>query len=154
MQSQVVAMQELPERLRKFRVRLPRTQSEFGREFASRHGPYNARQMSSYETGETVMPLELLLAIRAKGFAVEGVLGVGLTDVVEKTMSYFSSKRAEQAVMVQLLRVLLRFAEGDQETIESALTEVNLPGRELTRGETKLLEEVQNLGVPGALTRE
>lgn len=153
MQSQVLAMQELPERLRKFRERLGMTQTEFGREFASRHGPYNNRQMSSYETGDTVVPLELLLAIRAKGFAIEGVLGVGPTDVGEKTVSYFSTKRAEQAVIVELLTALLRVATRDRETMESTLKELRIPGRELSSGERRLLEDARSLGVAEERTR-
>jgi len=65
--------------------------------------------------------------------------------VMERTVSYFSTKRIEQNVTVQLLRVLLRLAEHDRETIESALQELQIPGRELTRGEEKLLEEMQGL---------
>lgn len=145
LQSQVIEMEEMPERLRKFRERLGMTQTEFGRQFAGVHGPYNARQISSYETGDAVIPIELVLAIRAKGFAAEGVLGVGPTGVVEKTIGYFASKRAEQAIVVQLLGVLLRLAERDRETIESALSELHLPGRVLTRSEEKLLEEVQGI---------
>jgi transcriptional regulator with XRE-family HTH domain len=145
MQSQVMEMHELPERLRKFRERLGMTQSEFGREFAGTHGPYNARQMSSYETGETIVPLELLLAIRARGFVLEGVLGTGSSSVVEKTVSYFTTKRAEQTVIVQLLGVLLHLAERDRETIESALTELQIPGRLLTKSEEKVLAEVAGI---------
>jgi PAS domain S-box-containing protein len=145
LQAQTIEIKDMPERLRKFRESLRMTQVEFGRLFAGASGPYNARQISSYETGDAVIPTELLLAIRAKGYPLEGVLGATPTSVVEKTVGYFANKQAEQDILCGLLEVLVQLAQRERATIAACLDDLHLPGKRLTRGQEKLLEEVRAL---------
>jgi PAS domain S-box-containing protein len=137
--AQPIESKDLPERLRKFRESLRLTQPEFGRLFAGASGPYNARQISSYETGDAVIPTELLLAIHAKGYPLAGILGATPTGVVEKTVGYFATKQAEQELLCGLLDVLVQLAHRERATIAACLDELRLPGKRLTRDQEKAL---------------
>src|SRR5215831_20736530 len=57
--------------LKKFRKKLNSSQEAFGKVF----GEYTRRQIHSYETGESEIPIALLLAVRDKGYPVEVILG-------------------------------------------------------------------------------
>jgi PAS domain S-box-containing protein len=148
LRTQTIESKDLPERLRKFRESLRLTQVEFGQRFAGPSGPYNARQISSYETGDAVMPTELLLAIHAKGYPLAGILGAGATGVVEKTVGYFTNKQAEQELLCGLLDVVVQVAHRERATIAACLEELRLPGKRLTRGQERVLEALREMEKP------
>src|SRR5262249_51389147 len=62
---------EIQANLKKFRKKLNLSQEAFGKVF----GEYTRRQIHSYETGESEIPIALLLAVRDKGYPVEVILG-------------------------------------------------------------------------------
>lgn len=138
LQTQAIQPEDMPARLRKFRESLKFTQPEFGREF----GGFNQRQMSGYETGAIDIPIELLLAIRAKGFPLDAILGSRPTAVLEKTALYFSTMYATKTLEQQLAATLAAVLARDVTAIERALRELNLPTREWESGERQLLERL------------
>ena len=134
----------MPQRLRKFREQLGITQPEFGQEF----GGYHQRQISGYETGQVEIPIKLLLAIRAKGYPLDAILGSGPTAVLEKTAMYFSTVYSERRLTQQLAAAVAELLEREVTTIEQALHELNLPAREFDYGEKQLLERLAEICKP------
>jgi transcriptional regulator with XRE-family HTH domain len=130
----------MPERLKRFRESLGMTQPQFGREF----GGYNQRQMSSYETGQNDVPLELLLAIRAKGYPLEAILGRSPTAVLEKTATYFSAMRGKRLIAQRLAAALAAVLAQDIAVIDQAVEELHVPVRELDSNEQQLLDQLTN----------
>ena len=45
------------------------------KQFGAYLGDYNQKQISSYEIGEAMVPLEVLFTLRAKGYPLEVVMG-------------------------------------------------------------------------------
>ena len=88
LRERVLDRTELPARLKEFRTGLRLSQAQFGAQF----GGYNQPQISSYEGGDSAIPLGLLLAIRDKGYPVEAVLGGGSRDVVSQTATYLPAQ--------------------------------------------------------------
>jgi PAS domain S-box-containing protein len=145
LRTQTIESKDMPERLRKFRESLRLTQPEFGRLFAGASGPFNARQISSYETGDAVIPTELLLAMHAKGYPLAGVLGATPPGVVEKTVGYFANKQAELEMICRLLDVVVRSAHRERATIAACLDELRLPGQRLPQSQEKVLAALLEL---------
>lgn len=144
LQQQAIQPKEMPPLLRKFRERLGLTQPEFGQEF----GGYHQRQISGYETGQVEIPIKLLLAIRAKGYPLDAILGSGPTAVLEKTAMYFSTVYSERRLTQQLAAAVAELLEREVTTIEQALHELNLPAREFDYGEKQLLERLAEICKP------
>jgi len=140
LRARAIQPEEMPERLRRFRESLGMTQPQFGREF----GGYNQRQMSSYETGQNDVPLELLLAIRSKGYPLEAILGESPTAVLEKTATYFSAMRGKRLVAQRLAAALAAVLAQDIAVIDQAVEELHVPVRELDTSEQQLLEQLSN----------
>lgn len=144
LQQQAIQPKEMPQLLRKFREQLGLTQPEFGQEF----GGYHQRQISGYETGQVEIPIKLLLAIRAKGYPLDAILGSGPTAVLEKTAMYFSTVYSERRLTQQLAAAVAELLAREVTTIEQALHELNLPARELDYGEKQLLERLAEIRKP------
>ena len=138
--ARAIQPEEMPERLKRFRESLGMTQPQFGREF----GGYNQRQMSSYETGQSDVPLELLLAIRAKGYPLEAILGRSPTAVLEKTATYFSAMRGKRLIAQRLAAALAAVLAQDIAVIDQAVEELHVPVRDLDTNEQQLLEQLIN----------
>jgi PAS domain S-box-containing protein len=138
LQQQAIQPKEMPARLRKFRERLRLTQPEFGQEF----GGYQQRQISGYETGQVEIPLKLLLAIRAKGYPLDAILGSGPTAVLENTVMYFSTMYTERRLTQQLAAAVAELLQRDVSNIEQALRELNVPARDFDYREKQILEHL------------
>ena len=141
LQERRLHRQEVVAHLRQFRDGLGLSQSEFGQTF----GGYSQRQISSYESGAAEFPLDLLLAIRAKGYPLEAVLGVGSTAVIDQTVQYLSSSHAVQFLAQQLVEALGRLLDRDAQTTKQILQELGIPATTLTRlprDQQKLLEQL------------
>lgn len=138
LQAHAIQPEEMPGRLKRFRDSLGMTQPQFGREF----GGYNQRQMSSYETGQNDVPLELLLAIRAKGYPLEAILGHSPTAVLEKTATYFSAKRGQRLIAQRLAAALAEVLARDMAMIDQAVAELRVPVRDLDTSEEHLLDQL------------
>ena len=129
LQERRLHRQEVVAHLRQFRDGLGLSQSEFGQTF----GGYSQRQISSYESGAAEFPLDLLLAIRAKGYPLEAVLGVGSTAVIDQTVRYLSSSHAVQLLAQQLVEALGRLLARDAQATKQILQELGIPATALTR---------------------
>jgi PAS domain S-box-containing protein len=138
--ERAIQPKEMPERLKRFRESLGMTQVQFGQEF----GGYNQRQMSGYETGQNDVPLELLLAIRAKGYPLEAILGHSPTAVLEKTATYFSAMRGKRLIAQRLAAALATVLAQDIAVIDQAVEELHVPVRDLDSSEQQLLEQLTN----------
>jgi len=138
LQTHAILPEEIAERLKRFRDSLGMTQVQFGQEF----GGYNQRQMSGYETGHNDVPLELLLAIRAKGYPLEAILGTSPTAILEKTATYFSATLEKRRIAQWLATALATVLAQDLTMIDHAVAELQIPVRELDTGEQQLLEQV------------
>jgi len=141
LQERRLHRQEVVAHLRQFRDGLGLSQSEFGQTF----GGYSQRQISSYESGAAEFPLDLLLAIRAKGYPLEAVLGVGSTAVIDQTVRYLSSSHAVQLLAQQLVEALGRLLARDAQATKQILQELGIPAAalpRLPRDQQKLLEQL------------
>jgi PAS domain S-box-containing protein len=139
--SGILDKQHIGARLRDLRKQLDLTQAEFGRQF----GGFNQRQIFSYESGEADVPLTLLLAIHARGYPLEEVLGVGTKSITETTIQYFSATYRARVVLRRLIDTAAQLLERDQETVEHALEELGIPLKELTPEQRKLFDQLSDL---------
>lgn len=126
---------DMGNRLRKFRDGLGMTQKEFGRAF----GKYKTTQISTYETGATTIPTELLVSIWAKGFPLEVIFGAPSTEILEKTATYFSANLAERRFNRKVLESVVQRLQEDEDLIAQALRELALPSRGLQTEQQRLL---------------
>jgi len=76
---------EIPANLRRFRRKLGLSQEAFGTAI----GGYTRRQINAYESGESEIPICLLLAIRNKGYPLDVVIGrTDRAEVVTEAIGY------------------------------------------------------------------
>jgi PAS domain S-box-containing protein len=136
LQEQPIDPQALGARLQQFRESLGMNQKQLGAYL----GDYHQKQISSYETGEVMVPLEVLLTLRAKGHPLEVVLGTGSTAVLDETLRYLSASHRERVVARQLAETLLHVLARDVATIEGILGELEHPPKPLATSQRKLLE--------------
>jgi PAS domain S-box-containing protein len=136
LQEQPIDPRALGTRLQQFRESLGMNQKQFGAYL----GDYNQKQISSYEIGEAMVPLEVLLTLRAKGHPLEVVLGTGSTAVLDETLRYFAASHRERVVARQLAETLLHVLARDVGTIEHILGELAHPPKPLSTSQRKLLE--------------
>ncbi|NOT57616.1 MAG: PAS domain S-box protein [Deltaproteobacteria bacterium] len=128
-------------RVRDLRKQLDLTQSEFGVQF----GGFNQRQIFSYESGEADVPLTLLLAIHARGYPLEQVLGTGTKAIAETTIQYFSATYRARLVLQRLIDTAAQLLGRDQETVEQALIELGIPLKTVTPEQRKLFEQLTDI---------
>jgi transcriptional regulator with XRE-family HTH domain len=108
--------------LKEFRKRLNSSQEAFGKVF----GEYTRRQIHSYETGETEIPLALLLAIRDKGYPVEVILGPPeQATLVTEIVGYLSHHMKIHASLKRLMDEASKTLEQEEKTLTYLLQRVN-----------------------------
>jgi transcriptional regulator with XRE-family HTH domain len=108
--------------LKEFRKRLNSSQEAFGKVF----GEYTRRQIHSYETGESEIPLALLLAIRDKGYPVGVILGPPeQATLVTELVRYFSHDMKFHASLKRLMEEALKTLEQEEKTLTNLLQRVN-----------------------------
>jgi len=134
-----VNMEELPANLRNFRLQLNMSQQEFG----ARFGGYTQRQITGYEYGRAEIPLKLILALRAQGFAPEDVLGRGAPDVAETAANFLTATGQAQSLVRRLARALVHIVEDEWRTMEMLLHELDMPPSR--RDEQQLARRLQQL---------
>ena len=117
LRQRVLDQKEFPARLKAFRLGLRLSQAQFGAQF----GGYNQPQISSYEGGDSGIPLGLLLAMREKGYPVEAILGGGARDVVSQTATYLPAQQHKKLLVRELLASALRLVTEDCQTTEELL---------------------------------
>ena len=123
LREQVIQPHDVAGRLREFRKTLNLSQKAFGQTF----GEYSQRQMNSYESGETEIPIGLLLAIKNKGYSLDVVLAPSRGDVFNRLMEQLSLSEKTRGVVQQLLDALSRILTQEQRTLDSLLTKLGLP---------------------------
>jgi PAS domain S-box-containing protein len=134
-----VNLEELPANLRNFRLHLNMSQQEFG----ARFGGYTQRQITGYESGRAEIPLKLILALRAQGFAPEDVLGRGAPDVAETAANFLTATGQAQSLVRRLARALLQIVEDEWRTMEMLLHELDMPPSH--KDEQRLARRLQQL---------
>jgi len=139
--SGVLDKRHIGARLRALRKQLDLTQAEFGQQF----GGFNQRQIFSYETGESDIPITLLLAIHARGYPLEEVLGSGTKSITETTIQYFSASYRARVVLRRLIDTAAQLLGRDQETVEHTLADLGIPLKDLTPEQRKLFERLANV---------
>jgi len=142
--ERAINRQMVAARLRQFRERLALSQAEFGQTF----GEYGQRQISFYERGKVDVPLDLLLAIRNKGYPLEVVLGAGTTAVIDQTISYLSTAHGLRQVARTLAQTLEQMLERDAQTVATLLKGLGIPPATLSRvarEQQQLLSQVLEL---------
>ena len=108
--------------LKEFRKRLNSSQEAFGKVF----GEYTRRQIHSYETGESEIPISLLLAIRDKGYPVEVVLGPPeQATLVTEIVGYLSHHMKIHASLKRLMDEASKTLEQEEKTLTYLLQRVN-----------------------------
>jgi PAS domain S-box-containing protein len=129
---------EVADNLRRFRESLDLSQTEFGRAF----GGYSQRQISSYESGESEVPLALLLDIRAKGYPFEVILGASSTAALTKTVGSLSASQQRHTLAKQLADALVRLLDRDSQATDTVLRSLGVPQRAASGARLRLLEQL------------
>jgi PAS domain S-box-containing protein len=144
--ERVLDRTELPARLKAFRTGLRLSQAQFGAQF----GGYSQPQLSAYESGESLIPLGLLLAIREKGYPVEAVLGGRDRDVISKTATFLPAHQPRKLLALDLLHAAVHLLTRESHAAEEVLQGLGIEATTLS-GEsyTALTEALRAL-----LTRE
>ena len=144
--ERVLDRTELPARLKAFRTGLRLSQVQFGTQF----GGYSQPQISAYESGDTLIPLGLLLAIRDKGYPVEAVLGGRDRDVVSKAATFLPAHHRRKLLAQDLLRAALHLLASESRAAEDVMHGLEIEAPELTGDPyTALAEALRTL-----ITRE
>jgi transcriptional regulator with XRE-family HTH domain len=113
---------EIQANLKAFRKRLNSSQEAFGKAF----GKYTRRQIHSYETGESEIPIALLLAIRDKGYPLEVILGPPeQATLVIEIVRYLSHDMNFHASLKRLMQEALKSLEQEEQTLANLLQRVN-----------------------------
>ena len=117
---------EIRANLREFRKKLSSSQEAFGKVF----GEYTRRQIHSYETGESEIPIALLLAIRDKGYPVEVILGLPeQATLVTEIVGYLPHDMKIHASIKRLIEEVLKTLNQEDKTLTHILQRVSaLPG--------------------------
>ena len=126
--ERVLDRTELPTRLKAFRTGLRLSQIQFGTQF----GGYSQPQISAYESGDTIIPLGLLLAIRDKGYPVEAVLGGRDRDVVSNTATFLPAHHRRKLLAQDLLRAALHLLASESRAAEDVMHGLEIEAPELT----------------------
>ena len=113
--------------------------------FGQSFGGFSARQIGNYESGENEIPLELLLAIRAKGYPLEVILGSGSTTLMDETIAYLTRIHRERVVVCQLIEALGYLLQRDRASIERILGGLDLLPQSISNTQQKLLEQLMQL---------
>ena len=103
-QSQRISSRtDIAANLRKFRQNLALSQQTFGVTF----GGYTRRQINAYESGESAIPVDLLLEIRDKGYPIETVIGSQEeASVVSQIIGYALRDLKTHTILRQLMECL------------------------------------------------
>jgi PAS domain S-box-containing protein len=123
LREQVLQPHDVAGRLREFRKTLNLSQKAFGQTF----GEYSQRQMNSYESGETEIPIGLLLAMKNKGYSLDVVLAPSRGDIFNRLMEQLSLSAKTRGVVQQLLEALSRILTQEQQTLDILLKKLGLP---------------------------
>ena len=109
--------------LRRFRHKLKLSQKVFGQTF----GDYSQRQITSYETGESEIPLGLLLRIRDAGYPLDVVLGEGKTTALDQVVGYLAASARAHDKARQSAQSICDMLAGECHTIKEIMRELGLP---------------------------
>ena len=109
--------------LRKFRHKLKLSQKVFGQTF----GDYSQRQITSYETGESEIPLGLLLRIRDAGYPLDIVLGEGKTTALDQVVGYLATSARAHDKARQSAQSICDMLANECQTIKAIMRELGLP---------------------------
>src|SRR5262249_13757025 len=89
-------------------------------------GEYTRRQIHSYETGESEIPIALLLAVRDKGYPVEVILGpTEQATLVTEIVEYLSHHMKIHASLRRLMDEASKTLEQEEKTLTTLLQRVN-----------------------------
>ena len=82
--------------------------------------------MNSYESGETEIPIGLLLAMKNKGYSLDVVLAPSRGDIFNRLMEQLSLSAKTRGVVQQLLEALSRILTQEQRTLDILLKKLGL----------------------------
>ena len=104
-QIRISSQPDIAGNLRKLRESLGLTQQMFGLTF----GSYTRRQINAYESGESAIPIDLLLEIRDKGYPIETVIGAqNEASMVSQVIGYALRDLKTHTILRQLMERMLR----------------------------------------------
>ncbi len=109
--------------LRTFRHKLKLSQKVFGQTF----GHYSQRQITSYETGESEIPLGLLLRIRDAGYPLDIVLGEGKTTALDQVVGYLATSARAHDKARQSAQSICDMLANECQTIKDIMRKLGLP---------------------------
>ena len=109
--------------LRRFRHKLKLSQKVFGQTF----GDYSQRQITSYETGESEIPLGLLLRIRDAGYPLDIVLGEGKTTALDQVVGYLATSARAHDKARQSAQSICDMLANECQTIKDIMRKLGLP---------------------------
>jgi transcriptional regulator with XRE-family HTH domain len=113
---------KIPANLKQFRKTLNSSQEAFGKIF----GEYTRRQIHSYETGESEIPIALLLAVRDRGYPIEVIVGPHeQTTLVMEIFRYLSHEVNFRVSLKRLMQDTLKSLEQEEQTLARLLQRVN-----------------------------
>jgi hypothetical protein len=97
------------------------SQEKFGVTF----GAYTRRQINAYESGESAIPIDLLLEIRDKGYPIETVIGSQEeASVVSQIIGYALRDLKTHTTLRQLMEGMLRTLDEEDKFLGDIVTRV------------------------------
>lgn len=126
--TKTIDLKAVGRRLLQLRESLGMTQPDFGAYL----GVFNQTQISNYERGAAVIPIELLVALRERGHPLEIILGTGMPPLVDETLKYLPASQPRRVLVEQLAEALVRLLKRDRQITEGILRTLELPARELS----------------------
>ena len=137
LRDRVLDRPELPTRQKEYSAGLRPSHAQFGAQF----GSYSQPQISAYESGDAVIPLGLLLAIRDKGYPVEAVLGGGSHDVIRQTAMYLPVHHPSKLLARDLLAAALQLLTQECQAAEAVLEGLGIETKESAGESYKVLAD-------------
>jgi hypothetical protein len=107
--------------LREFRTNLALSQHTFGVTF----GGYTRRQINAYESGESAIPVDLLLEIRDKGYPIEAVIGSqDEAPMVSQVIGYALRDLKTHTMLRQLMKRVVRTLDEEEKFLGDIIRRV------------------------------
>jgi PAS domain S-box-containing protein len=126
--TKTIDLKAVGRRLLQLRESLGMTQPDFGAYL----GVFTQTQISNYERGAAVIPIELLVALRERGHPLEIILGTGMPPLVDETLKYLPASQPRRVLVEHLAEALVRLLKRDRQITEGILRTMELPARELS----------------------
>jgi hypothetical protein len=94
--------------------------------FGMTFGSYTRRQINAYESGESAIPIDLLLEIRDQGYAIETLIGSHneAPSILSEAIEYVLRDLKTHAIVRQLMERILRTLDEEDKVLSDIVRRV------------------------------